>query len=258
MRRPVFSLLAISLACSADIRPPHGGGGGGAGAADATARDVAAADALDLDQGLADAGLEDAALEDAGLEDAGFTPDALDPDLGFLDAQRAEIGGLDLGIGNRDVSFPEAGGFDLSFPSFDGSWPEIGGLFDGGAVQTTVRLVPGSVSVWLNLQPPVAMDPLFFTAEASFNNVGAADEQISFPVARLSILAGGLMQHSFVVEPDHLAPVGQSTKMIMKRAGSGMGTFATPSMLCNATALLRIEVSNGQLLFEPVTVTCVF
>ena len=191
-----------------------------------------------VDSGFADSGVE---LDGGGSIDTGIP------------------GGTDAGNGDRDGGFGfdiprfDFGGgfFDGTLPSFDGAFPR----FDGGVVQTDVTM-PNGGRVLLDLMPPVDPDPLRFSAELVFDNSGAAPEMISITNARV-FSAIPFFAQDFQVEPDHLAPIGVSMKMVMKAAGSGSANPMDPMALCNTSALLTLEVSNGQRIVDLITVTCV-
>lgn len=268
-----FSVVVIAFAaCSSDVTRP--GSPGGTGSDGSLPRDGAnAMDAGSHDDARApdDSGSNDRGLTDRGMADSGSRPDALDEFDGALafDGAFPEVGvGFDtsfpeVGVG-FDSSFPEIGGlFDGSIPEiggfFDGSIPELGGFFDiGGARQTNVVLDRASIQVWMNLQPVVQPDPLHFLAALQYDNTGSTPETVSVTRASITIISGGVLNQQFMVQPDHVAPPGLSTKMVSKVIGSGSVNIPNAATYCMTNAVISLTLSTGQPLFGTATVNCVF
>jgi hypothetical protein len=266
------ALCVLSLsACSSDTGRPSGGGGGGGGSDASASADAAPADdAASQDSGgPADLGT---AIDAGEAMDTGSPIDAgLPPDTGAFDAGLEDVGGpgVDVGLG-FDAGFPgfDGGGFPDFGLNFDGSFPDLGLSFDGsfpgfdaGAVQTSVSVIPGTASLYLDLMPPVDPDPVRFSVELRYENVGPSDELITVTSARVTALSAsvGLFQQTFMMRPDHLAPVGTSSKTISKTPGSGSVGLPNPQTWCSAPpqGVVRLELSNGRSVFELVPIQCV-
>lgn len=260
------ALCALSLAaCSSDTSRPGGADASAAADASATADTGETTDA----EGPADLG---AAVDAGETTDAGVATDAGFPtDSGTLDLGIEDIGGpgVDVGVG-FDAGFPgrDGGGFPDLGLNFDGSFPDLGLSFDGsfpgfdaGAVQTNVSIIPGTASLYLDLMPPVDPDPVRFSVELRYENAGPGDELISVTSARVTALSAsvGLFQQTFMMRPDHMAPVGTSSKTISKTPGSGSVGLPNPQTWCAAPpqGIVRLELSNGRSVFELVPIQCV-
>lgn len=188
-------------------------------------------------------------VEDArGFPDASGFPDAfVPPDAGIADAGRPDSGGP------RDGGFPDLG---FPFPPQDAGRPDTGNSDSGvpPAFQTTVSIVTGS-QITLNLVPPVAPDPLSYTAELGYDNIGPGSQNIS--IVNVNVNAIIVPVQDFVAGPAHNAPVGFSSQVVSKAAGTGT-PLSSPSVLCQIPiAQVTIDFSNGQQLSDIAFVTCV-
>lgn len=211
------------------------------------------------DRGVFDAG-EDETFDADGPRDADGFPDARTfPDAGFPDANNPppfDAGRPDIGV----PGFPDASGpFDAGRP--DAGRPDAGrpdsGQTDSGtppAFQTTVSLTPGTAFVTLNLQPPVAADPLSFSSELTYDNVGPGSQVIS--VTNVEVSAIILPIQTFVAGPAYNAPVGFTTNTISKSPGTAAAITA-PETYCGLPAIVYIDLSNGQQLTDISVVSCV-
>jgi hypothetical protein len=185
--------------------------------------------------------------EDVGFADAaGFMDASGPPDSGRFDAGRPDTGPSDSGF--PDIGFP--------FPPGDAGRPDTGSNSDSGTppqFQTTVSMNPGTSQVVLNLIPPVAADPLSFTAELFYDNVGPGSQNIS--IININVMALIFPVQDFVAGPAHNAPVGSSSRVVNKVAGTGQPVSA-PETYCGFPAIVLIDFSNGQSLQDFGSVTC--
>jgi hypothetical protein len=185
---------------------------------------------------------------DAGFEDAETFPDAWSPpDAGRIDAGRPDGGRPDMG-------FPDLG---IPFPPADAGRPDTG-LSDSGtppAYQTTVSLVAPSLSqVTLDLIPPVDADPLTYSVELSYDNVGPGSQNIS--ITNVNVVALIFPLQDFQAGPAHNAPVGITTHTVSKIAGTGQALSA-PETYCGLPAIILLEFSNGQQIQDIGLVNCI-
>lgn len=169
--------------------------------------------------------------------DAGFPPD-----VGFA---------YDAGF-PRDAGAPH----DAGFPRDAGFGPPDSGIRpDAGGQQTVVSITPGTTSIVLNLLPPVPTDPLTMSATLLFDNGGPGAQLIS--VTSASITAFILFSQSFQMGPAYNAPVGSSQHVVSKIAGTADMGVPMPATACDLPAIVAIELSNGSVLQDFATVTCV-
>ncbi|MCK6546702.1 hypothetical protein L6R52_12700 [Myxococcota bacterium] len=190
--------------------------------------------------------------EDAGVPDTGpQRPDATFPDATFPDASWPDASIPDTGP-RRD-----AGGFDAGNNPWDGGlpiWPDGGVMTDGGVnYQTNVSIL--SSTAVINLQPPVAADPLTYTVQLQYDNSGPGSETISVVNASVSLI---VITQNFQMGPPHTAPVGSSQRTVAKIPGTADTGLSFPDLLCaGLPAIVTIELSNGALLSDLPQITCV-
>jgi len=120
--------------------------------------------------------------------------------------------------------------------------------------QTTVSMTPGTSQVVLDLNTPVAPDPLTFTVDLTYDNVGPGAQVISITNVHVDALIFPIQD--FDAGPDHNAPVGNSMQTVNKIAGSGM-PISSPSTYCSLPAIVTIDFSNGQQLSDFGVTTCI-
>lgn len=223
-------------------RDPQRGDGSSEGWPDARENFEDASSEGDVGGGFPDA----RTFPDAGFPDASGFPDATAPaDTGIFDAGRPDSGGRDSGF--PDIGFP--------FPT-DAGRPDSG-VGDTGtppAFQTTVSIVTGSM-VTLNLAPPVAPDPLSYEVELGYDNIGPGSQNIS--IVNVNVNAIIVSVQDFVASPAHNAPVGFSSRVVTKAAGTGT-PISNPQLICQLpVASITIDLSNGQQLTDVALVNCV-
>lgn len=228
---------------------------------------------LGTSDGATSQGREDAAEggEDSGDDprfDAGFDPRL---DAGFFDADTPWDGGFEhpdaappFDSGSSDAGFfdaapppPPDAGFapdaapprDAGFP--DSGFPDAAGPDGGVPAQTVVSFVPGTARIVLT------GSDLEFDATLRYENSGPGSELIRVTYAEATGLSAPLQ--IFAVAPDHLAPVGSTTRFVAKVPGSGdraLDPFIV-SLICTfGLSSVYIELSNGTSVLEPVTLEC--
>src|SRR5213075_1953107 len=129
--------------------------------------------------------------------------------------------------GVADTGRPDTGPSDTSLPDFGIPFPSDAGLPDTGpsdtgtppAQQTTVSLVMSTSQVLLDLNPPIAADPLHFSLDLTYDNVGPGSENIS--ITSVNVMSLFTPLQTFLAGPAHNAPVGTSMQTVTKTPGSG-------------------------------------
>jgi hypothetical protein len=200
-------------------------------------------------------------------------------DAGAIDRDAGEVT-IDAGQTAYDSGSTSAGGdaqspfFDGSLPSFDGSLPMFDGsippLPDRGSTgQTTVALAAvDPITVFMNLMPIVAPDPVRVQVKLDFNNAGNSSEMLSIVSATIIIAIPPMPPpampippffQNFRMQPVHSAPPGFSSKIFNKVLGSGVPvTVNRPQDFCNEDAFVTVEISNQQSFFAQATISCVY
>jgi hypothetical protein len=199
------------------------------------------ADPRDGEETFPDAQERDA----SGFPDANGPHDSGRPDLGvpsFPDAGRDA--GLPFDAGRPDAGRPDSGQWDSGQPD-SGTPPQF---------QTTVTLTPGTSLVTMNLQPPVQPDPLSFSAELTYDNIGPGSQLISITNVSLSVIV--ITLQDFVAGPAYNAPVGFTTHTVSKAPGTA-AAISIPETYCGFPMIVTIDFSNGAQATDITTITCV-
>lgn len=207
-----------------------------------------------------DAGALDAWLgDDVGERDGGTTfPDAETPDSGtptFPDASWPDASWPDANVPDTGPR-RDAGPFDAGTPRDSGLpiFPDGGVMTDGGVSYQTNVAILSSTAV-INLQPPVAADPLSYSVQLEFDNSGPGSENLSVVSASVSLI---VITQNFQMGPSHNAPVGVSQRTIAKIPGTADTALTFPDLLCaGLPAFVTIELSNGVVLTDLPQISCV-